>query len=261
MERQETRIVLTPRLVRIPYATKLQGDLAKEVVEQTNELVKQNGWENVPDFQTHWTYNEATGEINGSNPRRLILVNQVLSPKGYRTLTSQEGMELDSQKALTNGVLRDFDWIIYDGNSPNADVAKELVKQAKERSWSLPILAHPSNLELTADNAQIGFSEDDSLILQGDEAHEVLSKFNYKANSGVRWAYRDNNASWIAYGDCLPVSDPGCRVDWIRAEGARSDFTAESVAKIEKSAQAQQQKYLSELSKATDRAIADIQKL
>src|SRR3989344_1506951 len=167
---------------RFSIAKQPSREYARQIFEGANELAKK--YEHLP--QAYWVFNEETGEINGSYAHRLILVNEFLAQSGKRTLTFEEGMELDKQGLLTNGVYRDFGLAVYSPNGYNEELAKTLTEEAERRGWELPILAGYKSLKLGKTGIEVLFSDDDSLIMSGEQAVEALRKFNYKGNSGVQ---------------------------------------------------------------------------
>jgi hypothetical protein len=79
------------------------------------------------------------------------------------------------------------------------------------------------------ENADLGVevltAEKPKSIVAGKEAQEMLAKFNYKANSGARRLYRDDDGGWVADWDNLGNSNIAGRVGaWICGEAARADL-------------------------------------
>src|SRR3989344_8487206 len=236
---------------RFSIAKQPSREYARQIFEGANELAKK--YEHLP--QAYWTFNEETGEINGSYLHRLILVNEFLAQSGKRTLTFEEGMELDKQGLLTNGVYRDFGLALYDAENPNSITATALVKEAKKRGLELPVLAHPLSLKLDKTGIEVLFGDNDALIMSGEEAVKALRKFNYKGNSDVQWLSRDRGGDWYASWDGLSYSFEYGRVAWIRAEVARADLEADAIQVIEKAYQNQAQETMADLEKRKQQAL------
>ncbi len=234
-------VLLEPIIEKYSFARILDADEKRELYQEVNEIVERD-YENIPAFPAYWKFNEETGKINGSNLPILILANKILAKKNQRTLTFVEGIKLDKAKKLSNEVYRDFGLVVYSPGEPNKEIAELLVKEANRRNWELPVIAHPSALEIPSRKANnnyridILFSDNDSLIISGEEAREVLKEF-YAHNSGVCRLDRGGLGFWDAGWDLLASSYADGRVDWIRGEATHENLERELFAEIERSAQ------------------------
>jgi len=211
-------IYLSPKIVQ--YAKSLVGEPARELFEAVGELARK--YEDFPGLGARWQFNEETGLIDGSNLARLVLANEVLGENVERTLTYDEGMELDKKGKLTNGVYRDFGIGVFSQEGYNEGLAKKLIEEVERRGWKLPILAHPSSLRF--DEGSYKFREDDSLVVTGEKATEDLKRFNYVGNSGVRRLGRNYDGGWCASWSDLPGSDADGLVDFVSGEATRDTF-------------------------------------
>ncbi|MEK6899329.1 MAG: hypothetical protein AABW79_04510 [Nanoarchaeota archaeon] len=221
------RIVLLEPVQRISYAEKLIHDGARDLHQGVVEKIKEK-YANAPWANAYWQYNKETGEINGSNFQLMVVANEVLAPSKKRTLTFDEAMQLDKQGKLTNGVYRDLGLAIYSDGSPNKELATPLIIEAQKRNWQLPILAHPSSFVLKNKGLEFAFSEDDSLIIHGEQAKEALRRFSPVGYSGLRRLDRYRGGHWNADWGVAGSSASG-RVDFVRAEGTRADFEARAL--------------------------------
>lgn len=249
------RVILPPRLMRISYAFPLRGDRAREVHSETSERARQ--YKDSPFFSSdrHWEYHKEAGEIRGSNLGYLIIANEVLAKTGSRTLTFDEGMELDKGKGLDNGVYQDFGIAVYSEGEPNSEVARDLVNEAERRGWKLPVLAHPASLTLDRKGINVLFGDDVSLVLSGEQAREALNLFGLVGGSGVQRLIHGRDGAWYANGDGLAGSSANGRVGWVRAEGTRADFEADTLAEVEKQYTAQVEKDMADLERRRAEAI------
>ncbi len=230
-------VLLEPIIEKYSVARHLGSDEQRSLYEGINEIVERD-YKNAPAFQTRWDFNEQTGEINGSNIFRAILANKILAAKGERTLTYEEGMKLDKDKKLSNKVYRDFGLAVHSLREPNKEIAELLVKEAEKRSLELPVLVHPSALEISSRNVNnkyginVLFSDNDSLIVSGEEAREALKKF-HAYNSGVCRPCRYWDGDWVAGWVDLAGSSACGRVDWVRGEATRENFQQDDLMKKE----------------------------
>ena len=253
-------ILLEPIIEKYTIARTLDSSEQRELYQEVSGIVEKD-YKNAPAFQTYWKFNEETGEINGSNLFYLIVANRVLTKKGQRTLTFNEGMKIDKDKKLTNDVYRDFGLVVYNSQEPNKEIAKSLVKQAEEKGWELPVLAHPLSLEMSLRKANneygldILFLDDDSLIISGEQAKEALKQFNYKENSGVRRLDRYRFGGWYAGWDCLANSYGGGRVDWVRGEATRADLEAELLSEIDSAVKSELEALNKKIEKSKESAL------
>ena len=204
---------MKPKIDRHPSPLTIEEQ--RKIYEGVIESRKQYG--DFPGLDDYFEFDKQEG-IKGSNVPYRILIEQELAKQGQRTPTSYEAMQLDKKGLLTNGVYRDFGIAIYDNSNPNKNLAEKLIGQAKKRNWKLPVLAHFSGLDFDKESRLYKFTDDDSLIIYGNEAVEELENFDYKGNSGVQGLNRDTGGGWIANWDNLFVSDSGGRVDWKCAE-------------------------------------------
>ena len=188
---------LEPIVERFTGIKRTTIDEQRAIYEQINGLARQ--YKGAPFLEGHFGFDESVG-ITGSNLGYLILANKALSRQGSRTLTFQEGMELDKKGLLQYGVYREFGIAVY---SSEGDIEKKLVDETKIRGWELPIIAHPLSLDLGKNGIDVLFGEDTSLVLTGEEAREELKSFNLTGDSDVRRVIRGRYGDWYAYWGAL----------------------------------------------------------
>ncbi|GEM_PF-3909284 len=247
------RVPLVELPERIPYAERLIGKNARNVYDGVAELSQR--FKDSPYFTKErvWQFNEKTGEIEGSNLGYVILANDFLRGQGKRTLTFDEGMELDRQKKFSNDVYRDFGIVIYSAGEPNSELVEQLIKKAEARGLGLPLLAHPYSLAFD-EKSNVVFAEDDSLIIHGERALAELEKFTFRGKSGVLRLGRGRVGAWGVIWGGLAGSGADGRVDWVRAEGTRADFEAEALREIEEAYNEGVKKYFADLEGRRERA-------
>jgi hypothetical protein len=229
----------------------LRGDLAKYVHGETVRIAKKD-FPNVPDFENHWTFNEETGEINGSNLRWIILTNNVLRQKRLWTPGPIEARALESQRVLTNGVYRDLGGITYSSENPNTEVARYFVEQAEIRGWEIPLIVPPRALDLKGNDAKIVLS-DDSQVIYGEQARDYISSLNFPGNSGFRGLARGGDGNWGGYYG-LRDSRPIGRVDWVCAEGTAQNFEDSVLSEINSLGQQEIERVNQRISRAREAA-------
>jgi hypothetical protein len=208
----------------------LKGDEAKAVYEEVSGRIKKD-FKNAPVFKQYFQFNEQSEEINGSSTYLGILINNALSKNSLWIPTIQEAKQLDVSGKLSNGVYRDFGMAVYSEKSPNQEVAKRLIEEAKKRGRELPVLAPFKALDIIKTGVKISFKKDAEGIIFGEEAKQYLEQFNYKGNSGACGLCRDGDGDWDAIWDALDGSDSGGRVDFVCGEATAKNLE-ESVLSI-----------------------------
>ena len=123
---------------------------------------------------------------------------------------------------LPRGALADFGIVLYDGESPDEEIAQAMMKTAKSRRYQTPILASFSSLGLQEGGERQGvtpqITSGKGLII-GQEVVNVLKRF-IKGDSGVRRVGRGDGGYWCAdWVDLLDSFNEDCRVGRFSAEG------------------------------------------
>lgn len=237
---QSRILVLSPVVERVVYSKPFQGDESREVFKEVKGRVAKD-FKNAPDFSpdNYFEFNEKTGEINGSNTKYCILVDDVLSKGGLWLPTIVEAKKLDYAGMLNKGVYREQGIVVYNRENPNSEIAQLLINMAKKRAWQLPILAPFKALSL-GKRAEIVFRKDAQGIITREEARKYLDEqVNYKGKNGVCGLYRDRGGSWVALDENLADSDSGGRVDFVCGEATQKNLEDAVLSGIDKEAQAE----------------------
>jgi hypothetical protein len=215
--------VLEPVIGEYIFARPFKGDEARDVYKEVRRRVEKD-FKDSPMFGAYFKFNEQTGEINGINAGYGILINDVLSQEGLWLPTIAQARKLDEAGKLSNGVWRRYGIAIYDKNNPNSDIAGRLTEEAEKRGWELPILASFKALKLIKTGARTGFGKDYDGVLTGEQARELLKKFNYVGISGAQGVDRYTDGYWGADWYDLDDSSENGRVDWICGKATQKNL-------------------------------------
>ena len=166
-----------------------------------------------------------------------IVANNVLMQMshGQRWLpTIAEGFVLDKAGMLPSNVLIDFGIALYDGGTPDKDIAQSMMVVADERKYTTPVLASFASLGLAQGGKRYEVTPQLASakgLITGQDAVRILEKFAYKGNSGVRGLGRDGCGAWDAYWTSnLGNFDKGCLVDRYSAEGDEKKLREEALS-------------------------------
>jgi len=224
--------VFAPVIEGFTYAKPFRGDEAKGIYDEVKQRVAKD-FPYVPDFNNYFMFNEETGEINGSNTKHCILVNNELMKSGLWLPTVKEGRQLDTDGKLSNGVYREYGIVVYDESGSNSETAKTFIQEAKKRNLELPLVLPFSALNLKRKTGAIVPYKDMDGVKSGEEARNILNQFNYKANSSVRRLVRYRNGYWIGDVDDLAVSYSDGRVDFVCGEATPQNLEGIILEEIE----------------------------
>lgn len=142
--------------------------------------------------------------------------------------TIQEGLLLHDAQLLPSGELMDFGIALYSAGNPDKQIAEALCKTAKDKGWKLPVLASFKSLDSQEGGERYDFTpvlvSEDGLIA-GEDATDILKKFTYAGDSGVRRLNRYSFGDWVAYwGGSLVNSFGDCRVGRVSAVGSTKNL-------------------------------------
>lgn len=117
---------------------------------------------------------------------------------------------------LSVGQLFDFGTALFNNKAPDEEIANSMCRTAQQGNYSLPVLASFKSLGLKVGGERYGVMPEltsGNGLISGEKAEQVLNKFRYRGNSGVRRLCRDGGAIWNAgWGDDLDGFDADCRV-------------------------------------------------
>jgi hypothetical protein len=209
------------------FAVRPSFAFRKKIFEASVSNPLENG---INAFSGYWKPNEAEQEIKGSSTFLGLRLDKAIRPFGLWVPGVLEARVLDAKKELTNSVYRDFGMAVYSDKVSNPEIAQKLVERAKKEGWDLPLLVPFRGLDYQL-NSKVQYGVDVSMvekpegIVIGREASDILSKFNWKANSGALRVDRNAGGYWFADNDYLADSNDCGRVgDWICGEAARADL-------------------------------------
>lgn len=119
-------------------------------------------------------------------------------------------------------------WIaVYSESQPNEEIAKAIAEKARELGLESPLLIPFKSLDYRINyrinhkssyGVDIFFVENPQGIVSGNEAIDILTKFNRKGNSGAQRVYRYSNGDWDADWNNLADSNGYGRVDFVCGE-------------------------------------------
>ncbi len=190
----------------IPQAGFLGGEKGREINEEIKEKYK--------DFPVLQKSSYEDGVIKGSTSFYVVAINEIIKPQGLRTATPADLERVLKKCALDlKGYYEDSALVLRSKDNPNAYLAKDLIKQIKEKidkDRKTPIMIPLVGLKLRVDqDSEYGLAFDlidDSEIIYAPQLvhknnHKKFSKTNNKAlpifnKNGERALYtRDSGLS------------------------------------------------------------------
>jgi len=160
--------------------------------------------------------------------------------------TIQEGFLLDYAGLLHSRGLIDFGIALFNGNSPDQEIAQSLVSEANQHGCELPILASFKSLDVKQGGKRYGVTptivSPDGLIT-GQDAVKALERFAGKIDSGVRGLFRSYGGWGADWGDGLDGAVELCRVGRISAEGSAQNLRDVYQSAIGRTVSAEREQY------------------
>ena len=215
------------------YSRPFSLEEAESLAEMTNSAIE-NQYEGAKGLVQGLTARGGS-LINMSTLRGIVANNELMKDShGERWLpTLEQGLALDNAGMFARGVLIDFGIVLYDGNTPDKEIAQKMMETARSRGYEMPVLASFTSLGLSNGGQRYGVTPklaSENGLITGQEAVKVLEKF-YKGNSGVQRVGRDGYGNWSAYWiDCLDNFGEGCRVGRFFAQGSAKKLKEEALA-------------------------------
>ena len=227
----------SPETASFSYSRQFTPEEAESLSQATNQAIK--GYNGARGLRQGLTV--IGGELANMSTLKGIVANKVLmntSNGEKRFSTIAEGLALNEAGMLTPNVLIDF-WIaLYDGESPDTDIAQAMMAVAKSRGYTTPILASFASLGLASGGKRYGVTPQlasENGLITGQEAVKLLEKFAYKGNSGVRRLSRCRDDVWNAGWDVdLDGFYGGCRVGRYSTEGDEKKLEQEAAGEFTK---------------------------
>src|SRR3989338_6859252 len=196
----------------------LERDFGKSVLEEYKGRSK--------DYNKHLDILSYKDNIvQGSNPFAVVLMNKVLNEEGLKTVSQSDLEKAIKLNALNlNGTYEDTALILRNENNPNSYLAKDLMKQVKERNKKAktPIMITLNQLELVNDTASeyvLAFKlKEDAEIIYAPILNDEVGNFSsedidektglpIKLGKGNRTLYtRDSGLSRLCLGRNLGLS-------------------------------------------------------
>lgn len=165
----------------IPSYNFLEGDFGKEILEEYNSIVNQ-------DYKNNSALKVliSNGIVKGSNSYSIFLMDKILEKEGLRTATPSDVQRIiNKDNSFLRNIYFDLGEVLRTEEGANDYLAKQLAKQAKERSYkfsnSTPLVFKSSDLELIVDGnspSGLGFKIKESAT--PFNASELSDKNDYK---------------------------------------------------------------------------------
>lgn len=244
---------------KVVFAFPFEGEVAKRYFDKTFANLEEN---KVDGFNRTWEFDAQTGLIKGSSTFLILRLDEAVRPDGLWVPTPEQAMFLDKKGRLSNRVYRDYGMAVYSDGTPNQEVAREIIKQAKR---NLPLIAPFKNLVHRIDKdfpygIAIALTENPIEIKSGKQAIELLDKF-YKGDTGACRLGRVRYGGWLANLDGLDFSFAYGRVDWMCAEGTRADLVSAYKNLLERQYDTQIQKLTNERDKKQEAFASSLESL
>ncbi len=243
-------------LIEIPEFIPLVGFLGGKEGKEINKEIRAK----YKNFSALQKSSYDNGVIKGSNPFYVVAINEIIRSQGLRTATSADLERVLKRDALDlKRHYEDSALVLRSEDNPNAYLAKDLIKQIKQRTGKdrkTSIMIPLAGLELRADqDSEHGLAFnliDDSEIIYAPQLthkndYRKFSEANDKGlpvfdKNGKRTLYtRDSGLSRLHLGDSLDLGsydddlagsyDLG-RVVVVNAKGTRANFN-EYLAKLQ----------------------------
>ncbi len=215
------------------YSRPFSAEEAELVAKETNQDIKSQ-YDNAKGLKEGLSARE--GELFNMSALKGIVANKVLAKitDNQQWLpTIAEGVQLHKARMLPSGVLIDFGIALYDSEAPDREIAQALSATAREKGYSLPVLASFKSLDLAKGGERYAVSPKiisaEGLIV-GDEARKFLEEnFNWAGNSGVHGLGRGGDygwdAGWCGHLDCFCKV---CRVGRVSSLGTKEKLEQEA---------------------------------
>lgn len=219
----------------IPSYDVLKGDFGKEMLKEYNSIVKQD----YKDNSNLKVLNSIGDVVKGSNSYSVFPMNKILEKEGLRTATPSDVQRIiNKDNSFLRNIYFDLGEVLRTEEGANDYLAKQLAKQAKERSYkfsnSTPLVFKSSDLELIVDGnspSGLGFKIKESAT--PFNAPELSNKNDYKKfkttnengvpifdKNGNRINYtRDNGLSRFVLGRGLGLYSSGGNLAYSDADG------------------------------------------
>lgn len=218
---------------RFVYAVRPSLDVQKQFYDLS---VSNPFYTKIPAFQKCWKFDEEKGIRGSSTYLALRFDRQALRPNGLWIPGLLEAKALDNRGKLENGVYRDYGIAVYSEGSPNKEIAKRLVPQARVLGLELPLIVpfRDMNYDIEKKDVKLSLVKSPSGLISGEEAVRELDSLDYKGNSGVQGLCRDGGLGLDAGDRDLAYSVGGGRVDWICGEATRAGLEHAHSALLER---------------------------